>query len=44
MIFTGGYFGYQGLTKDSNTTQYMTAAVEKGTLIISIQKMNQVSP
>jgi len=43
MIIIGGYFGYQGLTKDNNTTQYMTAAVEKGTLIVSIPGSGQVS-
>ena len=43
MIVVGGYFGYQGLAKDDNTIQYMTAAVEKGTLIVSISGSGQVS-
>jgi len=43
LIIIGGYFGYQGLAKDDNTTQYMTAAVEKGTLIVSLSGSGQVS-
>ncbi len=43
MIIIGGYFGYQGLARDDNTTRYVTAAVEKGTLIVSIPGSGQVS-
>lgn len=43
LIATGGYFGYQGLNKDNNATRYVTAAVEKGTLIISLSGSGQVS-
>lgn len=43
LIATGGYFGYQGLNKDDGATRYVTAAVEKGTLIISLSGSGQVS-
>ncbi len=43
LLIIGGYFGYQRLTKDNNATQYVIAAVEKGTLIISVSGSGQVS-
>ena len=43
IIIIGGYFGYQGLIKDDNSVQYVTAAAEKGTLILSISGSGQVS-
>jgi len=43
MIIIGGYFGYQGLAQDENTARYAFAAVEKGTLIVSIPESGQVS-
>lgn len=43
LIATGGYFGYQGLNKENSTTRYVTAAVKKGTLIVSVSGSGQVS-
>ncbi len=43
VIVAGGYFIYQGLAGDNNLTQYVTAAVEKGTLIVSVSGSGQVS-
>lgn len=43
LIIAGGYFGYQWLFGNKSTTQYVTAAVEKGTLIVSISGSGQVS-
>lgn len=37
------YFGYKALAKDNNLVRYATAAVEKGTLIISVSGSGQVS-
>ena len=43
MIIAGGYFGYQTLTKGKNAVRYATAAVQKGTLIVSVSNSGQVS-
>lgn len=43
LVSAGGYFGYQGLTKDTNTTHYVTTVVKKGALITSISGSGQVS-
>ena len=43
LILVGGYFGYQWLFGNKSTTQYITAQVEKGTLIVSITGSGQVS-
>lgn len=43
LIIVGGYFGYRGLTKDESATRYVTAAVEKGTLVVSLSGSGQVS-
>jgi HlyD family secretion protein len=37
------YFGYQKLAGEKNGVQYVTAAVEKGTLIVSVSGSGQVS-
>ncbi len=42
-IVGGGYFGYQGLAGDKNAVRYATAAVEKGTLIVSVSGSGQVT-
>jgi HlyD family secretion protein len=43
VIIAGAYFVYHGFTQNSNSTQYVTAAVEKGTLIVSVSGSGQVS-
>ncbi len=43
VIIIGGYFGYQGLVTGNSETQYVTAAVERGTIISSISGTGQVS-
>lgn len=42
-MITAGYFGYQLLTKNQNTTKYVMAAVTKGTLVVSVSGSGQVS-
>ena len=42
LIF-GGYFGYKAIFAKKGTTSYVTAAVEKGTLIVSVSGSGQVS-
>ncbi len=41
-VIVGGYFGYQNLTKKDDATQYVMAAVEKGTLVVSVSGSGQV--
>lgn len=43
LVATGGYFGYNALTNKDKATRYLTAAVEKGTLIVSVSGSGQVS-
>lgn len=43
LIIIGGYFAYQELTKDNSDGRYITAAVEKDTLIVSVSGSGQVS-
>src|SRR4030042_270228 len=43
LIIGGGYFCYQRLAGDKNTVQYVMAAVEKGTLIVSVSGSGQIS-
>jgi HlyD family secretion protein len=43
LIIGGGYFGYQRLAGNKNAVRYATAAVEKGTLIVSVSGSGQVS-
>lgn len=42
IIVIGGYFGYKNLTEDGEIMRYITAAVEKGTLVVSISGSGQV--
>jgi len=44
LVAAGGYFGYRGLAKDKDATRYITAAVKKGTMIISVSGNGQVLP
>ena len=43
VIVVSGYFGYKAIFKTAAVTSYATAAVEKGTLIISVSGTGQVS-
>ena len=43
LIIGGGYFGYRKLAGNKNAVRYVTAAVEKGTLIVSVSGSGQVS-
>ncbi len=43
LVIIGGYFGYQKLTNDGEIIRYVTAAVERGTLIASVEGSGQVS-
>lgn len=43
LLIWGGYLGYQNLTKDDSGVRYMTAAVKKGTLVVSMSGSGQVS-
>jgi HlyD family secretion protein len=43
MIFIGGYLIYQSLTNKTQSIQYATAAIEKGTLIVSVSGSGQIS-
>ena len=43
MVIVGGYFGYRSLRGDKNNVRYVMAAVEKGTLIVSVSGSGQVS-
>jgi HlyD family secretion protein len=43
LIVAGGYFYYQRLTGEKNGVRYVTAAVEKGTLIVSVSGSGQVA-
>lgn len=42
IIIGGGYFSYQNLAGDKNVVQYVTAAAEKGTLVISVSGSGNV--
>ena len=39
----GGYYGYKALSGNSAQIKYVTAAVEKGTLVVSVSGSGQVS-
>ena len=39
----GGYYGYKAFSGNSAQINYVTAAVEKGTLIVSVSGSGQVS-
>lgn len=43
IIVVGSYFGYQHLTEDKSAVRYVSAAVERGTLIVSVSGSGQVS-
>ena len=43
VLVLGGYFGYKNFVKKESETRYVTAAVEKGTLIVSVSGSGQVS-
>jgi len=43
LIVIGGYFTYHNLTKSKNAVRYVTAAVEKGTVVVSSSGSGQVS-
>lgn len=43
IVAVGVYYGYSFLKGNTNTTSYVLAAVEKGTLIISVSGTGQVS-
>ena len=43
VIIGGGYFGYQRLSKNNDSVRYAIAAVEKGTLIVSVSGSGQVA-
>ena len=42
-ILTGGYYGYRAIFNSGESVRYVTAAAEKGTLIVSISGSGQVS-
>ncbi len=42
-VIGGGYYGYRAVVGSSGTTRYVSAAVEKGTLIVSVSGSGQVS-
>ncbi len=43
VIIAGIYFGYKGLAGNKSAVRYVTASVEKGTLIVSISGTGQVN-
>lgn len=43
ILILGIFFGYNSLTNKDGETRYLTAAVEKGTLIVSVSGSGQVS-
>ena len=43
LMIIGGYFGYRSLVGGKNNVRYVMAAVEKGTLIVSVSGSGQVS-
>lgn len=43
VILFGGYFGYKAIRGEGNAVRYITAVVERGTLITSISGSGQVS-
>jgi len=43
ILILGGYFGYKKFVKKEGETRYILAAVEKGTLIISVSGSGQIS-
>ena len=43
LVVAGGYFAYQKLVNKNNVTKYVTAEVQKGTIIASVSGSGQVS-
>ena len=43
IVILGGYFGYQAIGGSNEAVRYIVAAVEKGTLIVSVSGSGQVS-
>lgn len=43
VVLGGGYYGYQKIYGNTSATRYVTAAAEKGTLIVSITGSGQTS-
>jgi len=43
LIIIDGYFGYQKLKDNDSAVRYAIAAVEKGTLIVSVSGSGQIS-
>lgn len=43
ILVLGVYFGYNALTKKNKVARYLTVAVERGTLIVSVSGSGQVS-
>jgi len=43
VVIIGGYFGYQAVSSSDEAVRYTLAAVEKGTLIVSVSGSGQVS-
>jgi len=43
LLIGGGYFGYNKFFGNKNTTSYVTAAVQKGTIVVSVSGSGQVS-
>ncbi len=42
-VITAGYFGYRQLNKKDIAARYLTAAIERGTLVVSVSGSGQVS-
>lgn len=43
LILAGGYFSYKNLIKKEGETRYLTAAVERGTIVVSVSSSGQVA-
>lgn len=43
LLIGGSYFGYNKFFGNKNTTSYVTAAVQKGTIVVSVSGSGQVS-
>lgn len=43
LVLAGGYFGYKALKNNNEEVRYVLAAVEKGTIIVSVSGSGQIS-
>ena len=43
VFILGGYFGYKNFVKKGNQTRYTLAAVEKGTIVVSVSGSGQIT-